>query len=372
MKMELLPKGLNPFKIQTKFKIYFLPEIVIQNPFRFWSWGKKENCSPSSLLPSKKVTPCLNQGSYGFSDFKVDYFLCTLKIFGKSNRWAATQRGLSNLSCVAFLHVHPCFMHATATACLDVLPRCFALPCRALLCRCRSSHCSTSSSALLCSTLALPCYVATCTRACLQATSLRAALPSSRLREKSSESPKSVSSFSPPPVYRPAPTESCHPPSPITPLLRAASRCWAELPACLAEHRARPCHAVPRLSVTPRCYLRASRQCPGVHLDATPSIHCQGWVALCYHQAATTLHQRLCAADVESALPVPLLPCLSLPLPCARCSRQCLNCELHQSRPPNARCYDPKVISLGSVHFCSFGLWHVGSHSPFWCWGWRA
>jgi hypothetical protein len=67
----------------------------------------------------------------------VDYFLCTLKIFGKSNRWAATQRGLSNLSCVAFLHVHPCCMHAMATACLDVLPRCFALPCRALLCRCR-------------------------------------------------------------------------------------------------------------------------------------------------------------------------------------------------------------------------------------------
>jgi hypothetical protein len=66
--------------------------------------------------------------------------LCTLKIFGKSNRWAATQRGLSNLPCVAFLHTRPCCMHTTTAACLDVLPHCFlclALPCRALLGRCR-------------------------------------------------------------------------------------------------------------------------------------------------------------------------------------------------------------------------------------------
>jgi hypothetical protein len=60
-------------------------------------------------------------------------------------------------------------------------------------------------------------------------------------------------------------------------------------------------------------------------------------------------------------------PLSSLPLPRARCSRQCLNHELHQSRPPKAQCYAPKVISLGPVHFRSFGLWHVGSHSPFRC-----
>jgi hypothetical protein len=86
---------MKPFKIQTRFKILFIPEIGIQNPFRFWCWGKKENCSPSSLLPCQKVTPCLSQGSDGFSNFKVDEFLCTLEIFGKSNWWgplAVTKR----------------------------------------------------------------------------------------------------------------------------------------------------------------------------------------------------------------------------------------------------------------------------------------
>jgi hypothetical protein len=109
-----------------------------------------------------------------------------------------------------------------------------------------------------------------------------------------------------------------------------------------------------------------SRQCPGVRLDAAPSSHCQGRAALCRHQAATTLQKgvrhrrRVCPAGAPAPLP-------SLPLPRARCSRQCPNHELHQSRPPIAHCYAPKVISLGSVHFRSFGLWHVGSHSPFRC-----
>jgi hypothetical protein len=76
----------------------------------------------------------------------VDDFLCTLKIFGKSNRWAATQRGLSNLPCMAFLHAHPCCMHGTAAACLDVLPRCFALPCLAV-------PCLAASAASLCKLL---------------------------------------------------------------------------------------------------------------------------------------------------------------------------------------------------------------------------
>jgi hypothetical protein len=57
-----------------------------------------------------------------------------------------------------------------------------------------------------------------------------------------------------------------------------------------------------------------SRQRPGVHLDAAPSSHCQGRASLCHHQAATTLYERVCVAGAESALPVPLLPCL--PSPC--------------------------------------------------------
>jgi hypothetical protein len=76
--MEFFPKGLNPFKIQANLIFDLFPGFLIQNPFRFWSWSKKENCSPSSLLPSQKVASCLNQGSYGFSDFKVGDFFCAL------------------------------------------------------------------------------------------------------------------------------------------------------------------------------------------------------------------------------------------------------------------------------------------------------
>jgi hypothetical protein len=65
-----------------------------------------ENCSPSSLLPSQKVTPCLNQGSYGFSDFKVDDFFMHFE-----NLWKIKPVGLqlsvasilSNLPCMALL-----------------------------------------------------------------------------------------------------------------------------------------------------------------------------------------------------------------------------------------------------------------------------
>jgi hypothetical protein len=42
--MRFLPKGLNPFKIQTRFKLEFSLNSIIQNLERFRSWTKKENC----------------------------------------------------------------------------------------------------------------------------------------------------------------------------------------------------------------------------------------------------------------------------------------------------------------------------------------
>jgi hypothetical protein len=43
--MGFLPKGLNPFKIQTRFKMDLILNFIIQNIERFGSWAKKENCS---------------------------------------------------------------------------------------------------------------------------------------------------------------------------------------------------------------------------------------------------------------------------------------------------------------------------------------
>jgi hypothetical protein len=36
---------LNPFKIQTWFKVDLFPNFIIQNIERFWSLAKKEICS---------------------------------------------------------------------------------------------------------------------------------------------------------------------------------------------------------------------------------------------------------------------------------------------------------------------------------------
>jgi hypothetical protein len=39
--MRFLPEGLNPFKIQTRFKVDLCFNFIIQNLERFWSLAKK-------------------------------------------------------------------------------------------------------------------------------------------------------------------------------------------------------------------------------------------------------------------------------------------------------------------------------------------
>jgi hypothetical protein len=40
--MRFLPEGLNPFKIQTRFKVDLFPNFIIKNLERFWSLAKKK------------------------------------------------------------------------------------------------------------------------------------------------------------------------------------------------------------------------------------------------------------------------------------------------------------------------------------------
>jgi hypothetical protein len=108
---------------------------------------------------------------------------------------------------------------------------------------------------------------------------------------------------------RPCHPEHAAPPSPSKLPQRRSERA-APPPLCLRVRCRPPSPIVP----APQCHLCASRQCPGVHLDAAPLSHYQGRAALYRHQAATTLHKRVCVASAESTLPVPLLPCL--PSPC--------------------------------------------------------
>jgi hypothetical protein len=48
-------KGLNHFKIQTKFKSWLLPKYIIQNPFRICICAQKESCSFLFILSPQKV-----------------------------------------------------------------------------------------------------------------------------------------------------------------------------------------------------------------------------------------------------------------------------------------------------------------------------
>jgi hypothetical protein len=43
--MRFLSEGLNPFKIQTRFKVDLFLNFVIQNLERFWSLDKNKICS---------------------------------------------------------------------------------------------------------------------------------------------------------------------------------------------------------------------------------------------------------------------------------------------------------------------------------------
>jgi hypothetical protein len=43
--MGFLPISLNPFKIQTSFKLDLILDFIIQNQEGFESWAKKEFCS---------------------------------------------------------------------------------------------------------------------------------------------------------------------------------------------------------------------------------------------------------------------------------------------------------------------------------------
>jgi hypothetical protein len=87
--------------------------------------AKKENLSPSSLLPSQKVPSCLKLGSYGFSNFKVDKILCTLEIFGKIKLVAAhssLQLSVASTLYTSLLHHLSAALHARHTALRYFLP----------------------------------------------------------------------------------------------------------------------------------------------------------------------------------------------------------------------------------------------------------
>jgi hypothetical protein len=64
-------KGLNTFKIQTKFSIVWLPEVLIQNSFGMWTPSQMESCSFSSYMFPGKDWKFLEFMKSVVSNFKI-------------------------------------------------------------------------------------------------------------------------------------------------------------------------------------------------------------------------------------------------------------------------------------------------------------
>jgi hypothetical protein len=67
--MRFFPNGLNPFKIQTSFKLDLFLEFIMKNPEGFGSWDKKEICCIWIYLP-----PCNVWENFGPKEDGVLYF----------------------------------------------------------------------------------------------------------------------------------------------------------------------------------------------------------------------------------------------------------------------------------------------------------
>jgi hypothetical protein len=72
--MRFFSKCLNPFKIQTIFKLDLFFKFIIQNPEGFGSWTKKKICSIEIYLPPCKIWEFLDLRKMVFSIFDVESF----------------------------------------------------------------------------------------------------------------------------------------------------------------------------------------------------------------------------------------------------------------------------------------------------------
>jgi hypothetical protein len=72
--MRFFPKGLNSFKIQTRFKLDLLMNFIFQDSERFGSWAKKEICS---------IWNCLQAFGKFCTSVRLCFVFSSLKTFGK-------------------------------------------------------------------------------------------------------------------------------------------------------------------------------------------------------------------------------------------------------------------------------------------------
>jgi hypothetical protein len=72
--MRFLHESLNPFKIQTRFKVDLFLNFIIQNLDRFWSWAKRKFVLFEVISQLAKFGKKLSSGSTGFLFCKFESF----------------------------------------------------------------------------------------------------------------------------------------------------------------------------------------------------------------------------------------------------------------------------------------------------------
>jgi hypothetical protein len=71
---------LDPFKIQSKFKVDLFVNFIIKNLERFGSWAQNKNSSIWNFLSVCQVWKILNFGKMVFGSFKFEAFGSLSKI----------------------------------------------------------------------------------------------------------------------------------------------------------------------------------------------------------------------------------------------------------------------------------------------------
>jgi hypothetical protein len=80
--IRFFQKGLNPFRIQARFKFELFLDFLIQNPEGFGSGTKKESCSLLSHRSTQKGSPFLDIGKIVFVNFEVGALEKRIKLKG--------------------------------------------------------------------------------------------------------------------------------------------------------------------------------------------------------------------------------------------------------------------------------------------------
>jgi hypothetical protein len=117
--LGFFPWCLNPFKIQTRFKLDLLQNFIIQNMERFGSWTKEDNCSIWISISAWKVWRIFSNRKIRLCIFELGAFDVNWKIRwlkGKETVWGQPTWPTQPEATPTHLTIPPQHQHTCACA----------------------------------------------------------------------------------------------------------------------------------------------------------------------------------------------------------------------------------------------------------------